>query len=359
MAKAEEFRVAEVMSPEPITLTEDGTISEALGLMEREEIHEIPIVKREKLLGLLTLDEILRRGKLQPKTKVKSLMTHPPMITPDMSLTEASKILLDNGFRGSPVVGGDLLLGFISRGDILSKIPQMVDLENITAEEVMSEPVVTIMEHRPIVAAREVFKDLGIRALPVIDKTGKLTGILTQTAVVRAFAIPWVRVQRGDFSGDKVKREVEVMSLMDPPVSVGLDSPVSEIPAGGYCAVVDDNMVPVGMITPKDLLELVAHEGRKEGINVQIVGAEEDDLTIEMAYDVINRYAGKLARIFKPEAITITVDKIDKGGKPYYELTCKVLYGGKGSVNREEGWEFLPTLRELMRGQVKILGKRR
>ncbi len=357
--KAKEFKVSDAMSREPITLTEDSVLTEALGLMEGEEIHEIPVARRERLLGLLTLDDIMKRGKLQPKTKVKSLMRYPPKISPDMNLIEASRILLDNGFRGSPVVGGELLLGFISRGDILSKIPEMVDLKNITAEEIMSEPAITVMEHQPLTVAKDVLRDLRIRALPAIDENGKLVGILTQTAVAKAFAVSWVRAQRGDFGGDKAVK-VEVMSLLDPPIWVERDTPVSDIPkmleSSGHCVVVE-GLVPVGTVTPKDLLELVAREGRGgEGVMVQLVGAEEEsNITVEMAYEVIHRYARKIARAVKLESIAVTVGRIDKGGKPYYELTCRVLYEGRVSTNKEEGWGFLPTIHELMREQTRIL----
>lgn len=360
--KAKEFKVSDSMSLEPITMGEDGVLSEALGLMESEDVHEIPIVKGEKVLGLLTLGNILKRGKLQPKTKVKSLMSHPPKITPDMSLINASRVLLDNGFRGCPVVGGKLLLGFISRGDILSKIPEMVDLR-ITAEEIMSEPVVTIMEHQPLISAKEVLRDMRVRALPVVDENGKLAGILTQSSVAKAFAIPWVRAQHGDIFGDKIERGVEVRSLMDPPVWVEKTSPVSDIPdileSAGSCVVVE-GLVPMGIVTPKDLLELVAREGREEQkLMVQILGLEnEDDITLELAYDTIHRYVKKIARYVEPESITVSANLIDKGGKPYYELTCRMLYEGKASTNKEEGWELLPTLRELMKELVKIHKRR-
>jgi len=63
LARSKELRnvtVMEVMSTPLISATPNTEIEEAAKLMFQEKIKKLPIVKKEKLLGLVTLTDILR-----------------------------------------------------------------------------------------------------------------------------------------------------------------------------------------------------------------------------------------------------------------------------------------------------------
>jgi len=67
MAKSKELRnmkVMEIMSTPLISTTSNTEIEEAAKLMYQKKIKKLPIVEKEKLLGLVTLTDILR---IQPQ----------------------------------------------------------------------------------------------------------------------------------------------------------------------------------------------------------------------------------------------------------------------------------------------------
>jgi CBS domain-containing protein len=55
------MRVADVMSPRPITAAEDESVEEALGKMRQFGIRRLPVVnRRDELVGILATDDVLR-----------------------------------------------------------------------------------------------------------------------------------------------------------------------------------------------------------------------------------------------------------------------------------------------------------
>jgi CBS domain-containing protein len=52
-------KVEEVMTREPITVTEDTPLDEAVGLMERHRIKRLPVVRDGKLVGIVTRANIM------------------------------------------------------------------------------------------------------------------------------------------------------------------------------------------------------------------------------------------------------------------------------------------------------------
>jgi CBS domain-containing protein len=52
-------RVGEVMSPEPVTVSEDQSLDSAAGLMERHGFNRLPVVSGGRLVGILTRQDVL------------------------------------------------------------------------------------------------------------------------------------------------------------------------------------------------------------------------------------------------------------------------------------------------------------
>ncbi len=107
---------------QPITLTADQKISEALELMQRFKISGIPIVQDKKLIGILTNRDL--RFEIDTGKMIRELMTKQNLITVPVGTTleEAEKILQTNRIEKLPVVDQDgNLQGLITVKDIQKK----------------------------------------------------------------------------------------------------------------------------------------------------------------------------------------------------------------------------------------------
>src|SRR5690242_18162103 len=95
----------DLMTPDPITIPPEAPLSHALGTMRTKHIHEIPVLKGKRLVGMITFESIARRSNLPLSTKVEHLMVLPPVVEPDTSYPEIVEQLLAAGMRAAPVVG--------------------------------------------------------------------------------------------------------------------------------------------------------------------------------------------------------------------------------------------------------------
>ncbi|MDD4764393.1 MAG: IMP dehydrogenase, partial [Atribacterota bacterium] len=105
---------------EPISLTEDKRVTDALELMERYHISGIPVVNKEnQLVGILTNRDI--RFLEDADIPIGDIMTREPLITgkAGTTLEEAKKILHQNRIEKLPLVDENYILkGLITIKDI-------------------------------------------------------------------------------------------------------------------------------------------------------------------------------------------------------------------------------------------------
>lgn len=106
---------------DPITLSPDSTIGEALMLMRENKIGGIPVIDgNKKLVGILTNRDL--RFENNPKHKISTVMTKENLITaPEgTDLKKAELIFKQNKIEKLPVVNkSGALIGLITFGDIL------------------------------------------------------------------------------------------------------------------------------------------------------------------------------------------------------------------------------------------------
>ena len=125
--------VEEVMTRTVVAMEEEQTLREAIELLQRHRIRQVPVVRGEKVVGIITDRDVKRAtpsllsGVVQEEfyrvlneTTVSQVMTRNPFtVTPSMQLKDAVKIMVDRKFGALPVVQSDRLVGIISEIDML------------------------------------------------------------------------------------------------------------------------------------------------------------------------------------------------------------------------------------------------
>jgi CBS domain-containing protein len=120
-------------------------------------------------------------------------------------LKDVARLMVKRRVSGMPVVDEDgSVLGVVSEGDIIAKergrLGQRSLLEHLLevngadhkhdardAADAMTSPAVTIRPNRSVGEAAALMLDRCVNRLPVVDKDGKLVGIVTRADLVRAF----------------------------------------------------------------------------------------------------------------------------------------------------------------------------
>lgn len=124
---------------------------------------------------------------------VRNWMTPNPIsVTPQTTLPEAHRMMVDYNIRFLPVVNKNKLVGIVTRRDInraqstadspLSPYDLNGMLVRLTAREFMSHAVVTIASEATIGDAAKLMLEHQIGGLPVVEG-GKLVGMITETDI--------------------------------------------------------------------------------------------------------------------------------------------------------------------------------
>ena len=125
--------VRDYMTKELVVFTPDMDIYAAIDALVKSEISGAPIVDENgKLVGIISQKDCLRtlaNGVFHdaPAGPVSEYMTEAVMsIGPDMDIFTVADLFLNNVYRRIPVVEDDVVIGQISRRDILRAIQHMV-----------------------------------------------------------------------------------------------------------------------------------------------------------------------------------------------------------------------------------------
>jgi CBS domain-containing protein/ribosome-associated translation inhibitor RaiA len=272
----------ELMTARPITVPADAPLSRAIGIMRSRSIHELPVLHRSRLTGMITFDSILRRGNISFATKVSHLMLLPPVVTPSTPYAELAEQLLATSLRAAPVVGrkGELV-GVVSRTDLVRALPTLPTLARHSVEEVLSPVSLRVQETDRCGSLLPQTRLLEDHPMPVVDRRGRLVGAVGVADLGR---ILWRPTTPG-------KREAERRgSVFDVEVATIMHSPAVTVPAGTTTGEAARRMTrekvssvfvverdrPTGVVAQADLLGLAVGGERPErnvgDVYVQITG---------------------------------------------------------------------------------------
>lgn len=129
--------------------------------------------------------------------KIKHWMTSNPItVKPSTLVVEASKIMKEHGIRRLPVVDKDKVVGMLTHRNIMEASPSAATslsvhelnyiIANLKVEEVMAKNPLCVSPEDSVMDVVRLGHEKGIGAFPVVDR-GRLVGIATEAEIYRAF----------------------------------------------------------------------------------------------------------------------------------------------------------------------------
>lgn len=189
-----------------ITIGPDDLVVTAVSLMLHRKIGCLPVVDSGGLVGILTttdllqhqLDAAIERAATALPPPLQSVMKRSPaVVTPDTEIFDAAAMMSARGIRHLPVVDRERkVVGMFSDRDMRSAVgdPKRFLADPGAREsfgatrvgEVMSKDVITLKQHAPITSAVDHLLHESIGALPVVDDTDHLVGIISYVDAIAA-----------------------------------------------------------------------------------------------------------------------------------------------------------------------------
>ena len=127
--------VGDLMTPNPIKITSDMSVPNALLLMHEKKIRSLPIVdSHDKLLGIVTERDLLYASpspatslsiweikELLGKVSVESIMIRKVItVTEDTPTEEAARLMADDKIGSLPVLRDKVLVGIVTKTDLFN-----------------------------------------------------------------------------------------------------------------------------------------------------------------------------------------------------------------------------------------------
>ena len=125
--------VGQVLSPVPMVVTPSTTLGEAQGLMDRSRHHGLPVMEDDRLVGIISVTDIVRAGGPSDQVTAASAMTPDPVtVTPSTPVSHALERMASLAVGRLPVVDEHdsvKLVGMFRREDAVRAYHLALDTE--------------------------------------------------------------------------------------------------------------------------------------------------------------------------------------------------------------------------------------
>ncbi len=262
------MKITEILQSEiKLTIDKNQSITDALNLMDKNNLSILLCTSNEQLAGMITERDIAEKlgssksKQLSPsQIHVSGVMTYnPKVISPDTSVEEAAELMDRFKITGLPVLKDKTLIGFVSQNEIISLC---IKFTMIKAKDLMLPIKIEVSVEDRLVYARKLMFENKFGSLLVIDG-GKVVGVVSEGSLARSFAnfretvpakhqeerIRYLLVRDGMKQLDAY---LTVESSIADAAKMMLEKGVRALP------IIDENERLLGIVTKGDLTRFIA-----------------------------------------------------------------------------------------------------
>ncbi len=174
------------MIRDPITISPDASIREAVELMHKHSIRHVPVVKDDRMQGLVTesnLRQYFVPAIVDDLTISDVMIVNPITVDPNASIDSAARLIYRYKIGGLPVLEKRRLVGILTITDILAAFIELLGLlkESSRLDVVLSDKGDTLDD------ILKLIRQLGGRVISV--------GVEAQSSRKK---IHYIRLEKGD-----------------------------------------------------------------------------------------------------------------------------------------------------------------
>ena len=135
----EKICTKEIMTKDIISVSPSERLVHARRVSIDNKVGRLPVMDDEELVGMITSKDLMRAfidfrknvPEKYQKSQIKEVLiedimsTNPCVVSKDTPICEVSKIMMETGYNGLPVVENDKVIGIITQTDILRLISKL------------------------------------------------------------------------------------------------------------------------------------------------------------------------------------------------------------------------------------------
>jgi CBS domain-containing protein len=189
--------VRDLMVRDVASVSIPGNRDDVLRTLQERRVSGVPVIKKGEVVGMITRSDLLRN---REEDQTALLMSRNPVVTsPESTIAEASRLLLQHRFRRLPVVEDGKLVGIITVADIVAMAAEQGIKASI--EPYAEKEIVVLWSDMPLPVAGAVMEYAAVEACPVIDTSLRLVGMISDRDLIKASVIE-EKVEKTDMSAD-------------------------------------------------------------------------------------------------------------------------------------------------------------
>jgi CBS domain-containing protein len=178
--------VKDCMQSDVVYVSVPGTREDVLQLMAEKQINGVPVVKKgtKSLVGIVTRTDLLRKA---DENQLAMLMVRDPQtVSPRTDIKRALKLMIEKNFRRLPVVEKDKLVGLVSVPDILgATLENDKKYGKMELADFVTRSVNAVWEKTPLPLSYMIMEMAGKSSLILLGDGGGVTGMITVSDFIR------------------------------------------------------------------------------------------------------------------------------------------------------------------------------
>jgi CBS domain-containing protein/ribosome-associated translation inhibitor RaiA len=300
------MNVSDIMAQKVLSLNLEDTTAKALNVMHDNNINQLPVTDGEgKYVGMIFAKEFLNLNVL-PSSKLKHFIVNTPVLSPNDSVERCSQLIVTTGNRALPVVEKGGLISIVSETDVALT----ANFGHAIVDEVMSGAIV-IEENSTLANALNKMRRYNISRLPLIKANGLLAGIINALEIAKILSAPKERMGKATrgVSSTTHSRDIMVKEIMRKAISVERSTPLNSLienfKRNEEIVVVGDKR-PIGIVTPRDALEITLPKTKNPNIHIAHVEGEARSTILDHLSRFLKKIQGKLDNI---DSVIVYADK--------------------------------------------------
>lgn len=201
--------VRDYMTKNPITINKKTPIFEALEIMKKYKIRQLPVVAEGKLAGLVTEKELLTVSPspatslsiyemnylLAKMTVAEAMVKNPLTVSPNTTLEEAALLMREHKIGSVPVLEGEKLVGIITVTDIFDALARFFGYGKAGTRLVIESKDRTGLLADVTQLVKEF--DVAIKGIIVVEKDNETVEMMLRLSTIEAAPIVEAMESRG------------------------------------------------------------------------------------------------------------------------------------------------------------------
>ncbi len=343
----------DILKNEIIKKDVNDTFSQAISLFDTTDA--IVVTDHHNYQGML-LKRTLIEPTVTPHTKLHTVLTHAPKITPTTTAEEIARVMIENNVYILPVLHNDTILGVVTADDVIKRLTEH-SLGNQPVETIMCTTPLSISPYDTIGKALHLFRQENISYLPVVDHTTVVGALAINTLIHNVLYTENGGEGHGDFKSERrQKLDLPVKTIMqETPLLMSPDTTIHDVHMKMHAAELPGVLIGKenhlhGLVTHKEFLAPYVTSEKEETIaiqfhhrNTRVQGFNKEDTVQLLREEFLKNYE----KFLETGYLHVSLEQHKELKQGLHRVVCEMKLSGKPGVfyATQEGYGPMQAMR--------------